>query len=65
VPDALSYIIEVKGANDANFVPVTQVSQTNLRVTLLKSGMTYFVRVTATSGERKGLPSDAKSIVVP
>ncbi|MEP7235375.1 MAG: fibronectin type III domain-containing protein, partial [Ignavibacteriota bacterium] len=65
VPDALSYIIEVRGANDANFEPVTQVSQTNLRVTLLKSGVTYFVRVRAASGERKGLPSDAKSIVVP
>ncbi|MFI5264974.1 MAG: fibronectin type III domain-containing protein [Candidatus Kapaibacterium sp.] len=65
VPDALSYIVEVKGANDEKFQPVTQVSQTNLRVTLLQSGMTYFVRVTAASGERKGLPSDAKSIIVP
>lgn len=64
-PDALSYIIEIKGANDAKFEPVTQVSQTNLRVTSLESGKTYLVRVTAASGERKGLPSDAKSIVVP
>jgi hypothetical protein len=65
VPDALSYIVEIRSVNDANFEPVTPVSQTNLRVTKLESGKSYFVRVTATSGERKGLPSDAKSIVVP
>ena len=64
VPDALSYIIEIRNANDANFEPVTQISQTRTKITNLESG-TYFVRVTAASGERKGPPSDVKSIVVP
>ncbi len=63
--DALSYIVEIKGENDANFEPVTQVSQTRTRITSLDRGKIYFVRVSATSGERKGPPSDAKSIVVP
>ncbi len=63
--DALSYILEMKGANDDSFVPVTQISQTKARITHLESGKTYFVRVIAASGERKGPASDAKSIVVP
>ncbi len=63
--DALSYIIEIKGANDASFTPVTQISQTGARITSLASGKTYFVRVIAASGERVGPASEAKSIVVP
>ncbi len=63
--DALSYIIEIKGANDASFIPVTQISQTGARITSLASGKTYFVRVIAASGERVGLASEAKSILVP
>jgi hypothetical protein len=64
-PDALSYIIEMKGANDDSYVPVTQISQTGARITSLESGKTYLVRVIAASGERVGPASDAKSIVVP
>lgn len=64
-PDALSYIIEIKSANDDSYIPVTQISQTGARITSLISGKTYFVRVIAASGERVGPASDAKSIVVP
>jgi hypothetical protein len=63
--NALSYIIEIKSANDANFMPVTQISQMGARITSLESGKTYFVRVIAASGERVGPASEAKSIVVP
>lgn len=65
VEGALSYIVEIKAANDDSYDPVTQISQTGARVTSLESGKTYFVRVIAVSGERKGPASDAKSIVVP
>lgn len=65
VEGALSYIVEMKAANDDSYDPVTQISQTGARVTSLESGKTYFVRVIAVSGERKGPASDAKSIVVP
>jgi hypothetical protein len=64
-PDALSYIIEIKGENDDSYIPVTQISQMGARITSLVSGKTYFVRVIAASGERVGPASDAKSIVVP
>ena len=62
---ALSYIVEMKSANDARFEPVTQIGQTGTRVTSLESGHTYFVRVIAANGERKGPASDVTSIVVP
>jgi hypothetical protein len=62
---ALSYIVEIRNANDATFDPVTQISQTRTKITQLESGKTYFVRVIGASGERKGPPSDVKSIVVP
>lgn len=65
VEGALSYIVEIKPPNDDSYDPVTQISQTGARVTSLESGKTYFVRVIATNGERKGPASDAKSIVVP
>jgi hypothetical protein len=63
--DALSYIVEMKSENDDTFDAVTQIGQTKARVTSLESGKKYFVRIIATSGERKGPPSDAKSIIVP
>lgn len=65
VEGALSYIVEIKKANEADFHPVTQIAQTAMKLTQLESGKTYLVRIIAASGERKGLPSDAKSIVVP
>ncbi|HYM35440.1 MAG TPA: hypothetical protein VET48_08595, partial [Steroidobacteraceae bacterium] len=65
VDGALSYIIEVKGANDRAFHPVTEVAHPSARLGMLTSGDTVSVRVIAASGERKGQPSDAKSIVVP
>jgi hypothetical protein len=65
VDGALSYIVEIKKANEADFHPVTQIAQTAMKLTQLESGKTYLVRIIAASGERKGLPSDAKSIVVP
>lgn len=65
VEGALSYIIEVKKANEQDFHPVTQIARTKARITELASGTSVSIRVTATSGERKGLPSDVKSIVVP
>ena len=65
VEGALSYIIEVKKANEQDFHPVTQIARTKARITDLASGMSVSIRVTAISGERKGLPSDVKSIVVP
>jgi hypothetical protein len=64
-PDAVSYIVEIRSANDDTFDPVTQISGTRTRITHLESGKTYFVRVIAASGERVGPPSDVKSIVVP
>lgn len=64
VGDALSYIVEMKSANDDTYHPVTQISQTGARITSLESGKTYFVRVLAASGERLGPASDAKSIIV-
>jgi hypothetical protein len=65
VEGALSYIIEIKKENEDNFQPVTQISQTAMKLTQLESGKKYSVRIVAASGERKGSPSDAKSIVVP
>jgi hypothetical protein len=65
VPGALSYIIEIKGANDRAFRPVTEVAHPNARIGMLTSGDTVSIRIIAASGERKGQPSDAKSIVVP
>ncbi len=65
VEGALSYIIELKKANEQDFHPVTQLARTKTRITELASGTTVSIRVTATSGERKGLPSDVKNIVVP
>ncbi len=65
VEGALSYIIEVKKANEQDFHPVTQIARTKTRITELASGTSVSIRVTATSGERKGLPSDVKNIVVP
>ncbi len=65
VEGALSYIIEIKKANEQDFHPVTQIARTKARITELASGSSVSIRVTATSGERKGLPSDVKSIVVP
>ena len=65
VEGALSYIIELKKANEQDFHPVTQIARTKTRITELVSATTVSIRVTATSGERKGLPSDVKNIVVP
>jgi len=65
VEGALSYIVELKKENETDFHPVTQISQTAMKLTQLESGKKYTVRVTAASGERKGMPSDAKSIIVP
>ena len=65
VDGALSYIVEIKNANDQDFHPVTQIARNKARITELTSGTSVSIRVTATSGERKGLPSDVKDIVVP
>jgi hypothetical protein len=64
-PGALSYIVEIRAENDAHFDPVTQISQSRARITLLESGKTYYIRVIAASGERVGQPSDVKSISIP
>jgi hypothetical protein len=65
VPGALSYIVELKSANERGFHPVTEVAHPNARIGMLTSGDTVSIRVIAASGERKGQPSDAKSIIVP
>jgi hypothetical protein len=64
VSDALSYIVEMKKEGEASFHPQTQLNQTGVRISMLESGKTYFIRVIATSGERMGPVSDTKSIVV-
>jgi len=64
-PGALSYIVELRGENDANFDPVTQIAQVRARITHLESGKTYYIRIIAANGERVGLPSEVKSIAIP
>jgi hypothetical protein len=64
-PSALSYIVELRGENDANFDPVTQIAQVRARITHLESRKKYYIRIIAASGERVSLPSEVKSIAIP
>jgi hypothetical protein len=65
VRNALSYIIEIKRANEGDFKAVSQTGQTQARISGLPSTERIELRVIATSGERKGEASAAKSITIP
>jgi hypothetical protein len=65
VKNALSYIVEIKRANEGEFKAVSQTNQTQARISGLPSSERMEIRVTAASGERKGEASAAKNITVP
>jgi len=65
VKNALSYIVEVKRANEGEFKAVSQTSQTQARISGLPSTERMEIRIIAASGERKGEASAAKNITVP
>lgn len=65
VKNALSYIVEVKRANEGEFKAVSQTSQTQARISGLPSSERVELRVIAASGDRKGEASAAKSITIP
>jgi hypothetical protein len=65
VKNALSYIVEVKRANEGEFKAVSQTSQTQARISGLPSSERMEIRIIAASGERKGEASAAKNITVP
>lgn len=65
VKNALSYIVEVKRANEGQFKAVSQTSQTQARISGLPSSERMEIRIIATSGERKGEASAAKNITIP
>lgn len=65
VKNALSYIVEVKRANEGQFKAVSQTSQTKARISGLPSSERMEIRIIATSGERKGEASAAKNITIP
>ena len=65
VKNALSYIVEIKRANEGQFKAVSQTSQTQARISGLPSSERMEIRIIATSGERKGEASAAKNITVP
>lgn len=64
VPNALSYIVELKAANAATFKAVTQTSQTQARLPGISTGHVE-LRVIAASGERKGEPSAVVTASIP
>lgn len=65
VKNALSYIVEIKRANEDRFVAVSQTSQPQARLYDLPSSERLEIRVVAASGERKGEASAAKIVIVP